>query len=96
MQYFQDDNKFERADDMVGRIQSYTASVGMHQGNVRDIPEDAQQWISNPPGWIHQQEAELLREKSEVQESQNSFGRGKRVKKSLSKGKEYKLCQVNC
>ena len=33
---------------MVGRDQPHTASVGMHQGNVRVVTNDTQKWISNP------------------------------------------------
>ena len=60
--------------------QPHTASVGMHQGNPNNVPDDIQRWISNLPGEIHQQELDLLRQNSVVQESQSSFGRGQRVK----------------
>ena len=60
----------------------------MRQGNARDLPDDTQGWISNLPGGIHQQELHLLRQNSEVQESQSSFGRRQRVKKPPSKGRE--------
>ena len=67
----------------------------MHQGNSRDLPDDTQRWISNLPGGIHQQELEdLLRQNSDVQEIQSSFGRGQRVKKPSSKGRVYKLSQI--
>ena len=60
----------------------------MRQGNARDLPDDTQGWRSNLPGGIHQQELHLLRQNSEVQESQSSFGRRQRVKKPPSKGRE--------
>ena len=91
---FQEKHEVARADDMVGTDQKYTASVGMHQGNARDVSDDTQRWISNLSGVIHQQELDLLRQNSEVQESQSSFGRGQRVKKPSSKGREYKLSQI--
>ena len=94
MQQFQEKHEVARADDIVGTDQPHTASVGMHQGNARDLPDDTQRWISNLPGGIHQQELDLLRQNSEVQESQSSFGRGQRVKKPSSKGREYKLSQI--
>ena len=94
MQQFQEKHKAARADDIVGTDQQLTSSVGMHQGNARDLPDDTQRWISNLPGGIHQQELDLLRQNSEVQESQSSFGRGHRVKKPSSKGREYKLSQI--
>ena len=66
----------------------------MHQGYVKDIPYDTQGiMISNLPGRTDQQEVDMLRQNSEVQESQSSFGRGQRMKKPSSKGKEYKLSQ---
>ena len=94
MQQFQEKHEVARADDIVGTDQAHTASVGMHQGNARDLPDDTQRWISNLLGRIHQQELDLLRQNSEVQESQSSFGRGQRVKKPSSKGREYKLSQI--
>ena len=60
----------------------------MRQGNVRDLPDDRQEWIPNVPCGIHQQELHLLKQNSEAQESQSSFGRGQRVKKPPSKGRE--------
>ena len=59
----------------------------MHQGNARDLPDDTQVDI-------HQQELDLLRQNSEVQESHSSFGREQRVNKPSSKGREYKLSQI--
>ena len=94
MQQFQEKQEVARADDIVGTDQPHTTLVGTHQGNARDLPDDAQRWISNLPGGIHQQELDLLRQNSEVQESQSSFGRGQRVKKPSSKGREYKLSQI--
>ena len=103
MQQFQEKHKVARADDIIGTDQPPKASVKMHQGNAhgeiqnsipchgRDLPDDTQRWISNLLGRIHQQDLDLLRQNSEVQESQSSFGRGQRVKKSSSKGREYKL-----
>ena len=91
MQWFQEKHKVAKAHDIVGTDQPHTASVGMHQGNARDLPDDTQRWISNLPGGIHQQELDLLRQNSEVQESKSSFGRGQRAKKQSSKGREYKL-----
>ena len=91
---FQEKHEVARADDIVGTDQKYTASLGMHQGNARDVSDDTQRWISNLSGVIHQQELDLLRQNSEVQESQSSFGRGQRVKKPSSKGREYKLSQI--
>ena len=66
----------------------------MHQDNARDLPDDTMSWISNFPSGIHQQELDLLRQNSEVPESQSSFGRGQRVKKPSSNGREYKLSQI--
>ena len=66
----------------------------MNQGNARDLLDDTQRWITNILGRIHQQELDLLRQNSKVQESQSSFGRGQRVKKPSSKGREYKLSQI--
>ena len=66
----------------------------MNQGNARDLLDDTQRWISNIPGRIHQQELDLMRQNNKVQESQSSFGRGQRVRKSSSKGREYKLSQI--
>ena len=94
MQQFQEKHEVARAHVIVGTDQPHTASVGMHQGNARDLPDDTQRWISNHLGGIHQQELDLLRQNSKVQESQSSFGRGQRVKKPSSKGREYKLSQV--
>ena len=88
MQQFQEKHEVARGDDIVATDQPHTALAGMHQGNVRDLPDDTQRWISNLPGWVHQQELPLLRQNSEVQESQSSFGRGQRVKKPPSKGRE--------
>ena len=94
MQLFQEKHEFARPGDIVGTDQPHTASVGMHQGNARDLPDDTQRWASNHPGGIHQQELNLLGQNSEVQESQCSFGRGQRLKKPSSKGREYKLSQI--
>ena len=94
MQQFQEKHDVARADDIVGTDQPHTASVGIHQGNARDLLDDTQRWISNLPGGVHQQELDMLRQNSEVQESQSSFGRGERVKKPSSKGREYKLSQI--
>ena len=80
-----------RVNDKVGTDQPHTASAGMHQGNDGDLPDDTQRQISNLPGGIHQQELDLLRQSSEVQESQSNFGRGQKVKKPSSKGRQYKL-----
>ena len=91
MQQVQDKHEVARADDIVGTDQPLAASVGMHQGNVRDFPDDTQKWMSNLPGGIHQQELELLRQNSEVQESQSSFGRGQRVKKPSSKKNKIQI-----
>ena len=85
MRQFQEKHKVGRADDIVGTDQPHTASVGMC------LPDDTQRWISNLPHGIHQQELDLLRQNSEVQESKSSFGRGQRAKKQSSKGREYKL-----
>ena len=94
MKQFQEKHKVARADDIVGTDQPHTVSVGIHQVNVRDFPDDTQKSISNLSGWIHQQELDLLRQNSKVQESQSSFGRGQSVKKPLSKGRKYKLFQI--
>ena len=67
MEEFQKKHEVARADDIVGTNQPNTASVGMHQDNARDLPDDTQRWISNLPGEIHQQELYLLRQNSEVQ-----------------------------
>ena len=40
MQQFQEKHEIARADDIVGTDQPHTASVGMHQGNARDLPDD--------------------------------------------------------
>lgn len=42
IQQFQEKHKVARADDKVGADQPHTASVGMHQGTVRDLPVDTQ------------------------------------------------------
>ena len=94
MQQFQEKHDVARADDILGTDQPHTASVGIHQGNARDLLDDTQRWISNLPGGVNQQELDLHRQNSEVQESQSSFGRGERVKKSSSKGRECKLSQI--
>ena len=80
MQQLQEKQKVARADDILSADQPHTASVRMHQGNPKDLPDDIQRWISNLPGEIHQQELDLLRQNSVVQESQSNFGRGQRVK----------------
>ena len=94
MQQFQEKHKIARADDIVGTDQPHTASVEMHQSNVRDFPDDTQRWIANLSVGIHQQELDLFRQNSEVEESQKSFGRERRVKKPSSKGRKYKLSQI--
>ena len=94
MQQLQEKYEVARADDIVDTDQPHTVSVGMHQGNVSNLLDDTQRWISNLSGGIHQQELDLLRQNCEVQESQSSFGRGQRVKKLSSKGREYKLSQI--
>ena len=38
MQQFQEKHKLARADDTIGIYQPHTTSVGMHQGNVGDLP----------------------------------------------------------
>ena len=54
MQQFQEKHhEVARADNIVGTDQPHTASVGMHQGNARDLPDDIQRWISNLPRGIH-------------------------------------------
>ena len=53
MQQFQEKHEAVRFDDIVGADQLHTASVGMNQGNVRDLPDDTQRWISNLPGGIN-------------------------------------------
>ena len=94
IQQFQEKQEVARADDIVGTDQPHTASVGMNQGNARDLPDETQRWISNFPGEIHQQESDLLRQNREVQESQSSFGRGQLVKKPSSTERQYKLPQI--
>ena len=42
MQQFQEKHKVVRADDIVGTDKPHTSSVGMHQGNARDLPDDTQ------------------------------------------------------
>ena len=42
MQQFQEKHEVARGDDIVGTDQPDTASVGMHQGNARDLPDDTQ------------------------------------------------------
>ena len=83
-----------RVDDIVCSDQPHKASVEMHGGNARDLPDDTQRWISNLSGGIHQQELDLLRKSSEVQESPSSFGRGQRVKKPSSREREYRMPQI--
>ena len=46
IQQFQEKHKVARADDKVGTDQPHTASVGMHQGNARDLPDDTLTEIS--------------------------------------------------
>ena len=94
MQQFQEKHDVARPDDTLGTDQPHTASLGIHQGNARDLLDDTQRWISNLPGGVNQQELDLHRQNSEFQESQSSFGRGERVKKPSSKGREYKLSQI--
>ena len=94
MQQFQEKHEVARADGKVGTDQPHTALAGMHQGNARYFPDDTQRWISNLPGGIHQEELHLLRQNSEVQESQSNFGRGQGMKKPSSKGRECKLSQI--
>ena len=45
MKQFQEKHEVARADDIVGTDQPYTVSVGMHQVNVRDFPDDTQRSI---------------------------------------------------
>ena len=45
MQKFQEKHEVAGADDIVGTDQPDKASVGMHQGNAKDIPDDTQRWI---------------------------------------------------
>ena len=45
IQQFQEKDEVARADAIVGTDQTHTASVGMHQGNTRDLPDDTQMWI---------------------------------------------------
>ena len=45
MQQFQEKHKVARADAIVGTDQPHAASVGMHQGYARDLPDDIQRWI---------------------------------------------------
>ena len=40
MQQFQEKHKAAGAYDIVGTDQPHKASVGMHQGNARDLPDD--------------------------------------------------------
>ena len=56
MQQFREKHKVARADDIVGTDQPHTVSVGMGQGDARDLPVDTQRWVSNLPGGIYQQE----------------------------------------
>ena len=83
MQWFQEKHEVARANDIVVTDQPHRASVGMHQGNVRHLPDNTKRWMSNLPDGI--QEVDLVRQSSEVQESQSSFGRGQRVKKKRRK-----------
>ena len=89
MQQFQEKHGVAGADDITDIGHPPKVSVEMHQGNARDLhPDDPQRWISNLPGGIHQQELDLLRQNSEVQGSQSSFGSGQRVKNPSSKRRE--------
>ena len=45
MQEFQKKHEAAGADDIVGTDQPDKASVGMHQGNAKDIPDDTQTLI---------------------------------------------------
>ena len=65
----------------------------MHQGNGRDLPDDTQVNI-RPSRWDTSTRLGPLRQNSEGQESQSSFGRGQRMKKPSSKGREYTLSQI--
>ena len=49
------------ADDMVGTDQPHLATLGKHQDNVADLPDDTPKWIKNLIGLIHHQEVKLLR-----------------------------------
>ena len=53
MRQFQEKHEVPRANDMVGIDQPHTASVGMHQDNVADLPDDPQWWISNLTDGMH-------------------------------------------
>ena len=66
MQLFQEKHEFARPGDIVGTDQPHTASVGMHQGNARDLPDDARRWIYSLPGGIDQQELDMLKQNSKV------------------------------
>ena len=50
MQQFQGKHKVARADDKVGADQPHTASVGVHQGNAKDLPDDTELDIK-PSRW---------------------------------------------
>ena len=91
MQQFQEKHEAARSDDIFGTDQPHTSSVGMHQGNATDLPDDARRWIYNLPGEIDQQELDMLKQNSEVQQSQGSFGREKRVKKPTMKRKRIQI-----
>ena len=47
-----------------------------------------------PSRWVTSTRIGPARQNCEVQESESSFGRGKRVKKSSSKGREYKCLRL--
>ena len=42
MQKFQEKHEVAGADDRVGTDQPHKVSVGMHEGNARDLPDDTQ------------------------------------------------------
>ena len=50
MQQFQEKHEVARADDIVCTNQPNTASVEMHQGNARDLPDDIEVDIK-PSKW---------------------------------------------
>ena len=50
MQQFQEKHEVARADDIVGTDKPHASSVGMHQGNARDLPDDTQVDIK-PSRW---------------------------------------------
>ena len=91
MQQFQEKHEVTRSDDIVDTDQLNSVSVEMYQSNVRDLQYYMYRWIPSLSGAIHRQEVELFKQNNEIQESQSSFGRGQKLKKPSSKGKEYVL-----